>query len=175
MTHPPSLPNGFSRRLFLDMDGVLADFDTGYRQRFNCVSDKTLDNVDWSLVRATPHFYRDLPPMPDLEHLWSAVAHLSPTILTGVPISVEEAASNKREWVDKYLGKDVPMIACLSKDKRLHGRPGDVLADDWEKHKHAWLDMGGVWITHKSAADTVPRILAHFPGDAVLKQLAEGK
>jgi hypothetical protein len=142
------------------MDGVLADFDRGYRERFSRVSDKQLDNVDWALVRETPHFYRDLPPMPDMLELWHGVCHLNPIVLTGVPISVDEAASNKREWVDKHLGHDVHMIACLSKDKRLHGKPGDILVDDWEKHKHAWIDMGGVWITHTSAAATLALLTA---------------
>jgi 5'(3')-deoxyribonucleotidase len=148
------------RQLFLDLDGVLADFDTGYRERFNVVSDKALDNVDWSLVRDTPNFYRDLPPMPDMLELYHGVLNrgYSPIILTGVPTSVVEAPANKRAWVDKHLGPDVHMIACLSKDKCVHGRVGDILIDDWEKYQRLWLDMGGFWITHTGAEASLLRL-----------------
>lgn len=141
--------------LFLDLDGVLADFDVGYFQRFNLVADKVADTVDWSLVEATPQFYRDLPPMPDAMELWNSVSWLNPTILTGVPYSVPEALENKREWVARHLG-DVPMIGCKSKDKSLHMKDvGDILIDDWEKYRDVWLGRGGRWITHTSAAQSL--------------------
>lgn len=144
--------------LFVDLDGVLADFDAGYFQRFNLVADKVADTVDWDRVRDTPHFYRDLPPMHDAMDLWNAVKWLSPTILTGVPSSVPEALDNKREWVTRWLG-DVPMIGCKSKDKSLHiQRPGDILIDDWEKYKHLWLERGGRWITHVSASESLKQL-----------------
>ncbi len=148
-------------QLYLDMDGVLADFDTGYRQRFGRQSDKLLDDVDWNAVRRTPGFYRDLPPMPDLDELWDGVKHLDPIILTGVPKSVDEALDNKREWVKRWLGS-VPMVGCLSKDKCLHGKPGDVLIDDWEKHKDAWTAMGGHWITHISAKQSLADLQSYL-------------
>jgi hypothetical protein len=138
-------------RLFLDMDGVLADFDVGYGDRFGVRPSKADDNVDWKLVRRTANFYRDLPPMPDFKILWNEVRHLNPTVLTGVPKTVPEAPDNKRAWVAKHMGPDVPVICCLSREKSLHGRPGDVLIDDWTKYAHLWQAMGGTWITHTSA------------------------
>ena len=83
-------------RLFLDMDGVLADFDTGYAERFGTPASKWLDNVDWERVKATPNFFRDLPPMPDFYDLWSGVRFLSPTVLTGVPVETEESTEAPR-------------------------------------------------------------------------------
>lgn len=142
--------------VFVDMDGVLADFDKGYGERFGTTPSKADDNVDWALVRATDGFYRDLPPMPDFDELWSGLSHLNPTILTGVPKSVPEAECNKRAWVDRVIGPDQPMIACMSKAKSLHMRaPGDLLIDDWEKYRHIWEGRGGRWITHTSATRTL--------------------
>ena len=40
----------------------------------------------------------------------------------------------------------------------MHAAPGDVLIDDWEKYKSLWLDVGGVWITHRSAAETADEL-----------------
>lgn len=147
--------------LFVDMDGVLADFDTGYEQRFGTRPSKADDNVDWSLIRNTDGFYRDLPPMPDFDELWAGVEPYRPIILTGVPKSVEEAAANKRAWVDRIIGQDQPMIACASRDKSLHiQRRGDILIDDWEKYRDIWIARGGRWITHTSAASSLAFLLA---------------
>jgi hypothetical protein len=149
-------------RLFVDMDGVLADFDTGYATAFGAFGGKDADDVDWSKVSAKRGFYSSLPPMPDFEELWKAIAPYEPTILTGVPSEVPEAADNKREWAIKHVGPDVKIITCRSKEKCIHGQPGDILIDDWEKYKHLWISMGGVWITHVSASESVRLLYSHL-------------
>jgi len=148
-------------QIFVDMDGVLADFDTGYANLFGPHGGKEADDVDWEKVRKTPGFYASLPPMPDFEMLWRALEPYGPIILTGVPSSVPEALENKRAWAVKHIGPKVRMIGCKSRDKCLHGKPGDVLIDDWEKYKQCWLDMGGRWITHISAAESIWQLKEH--------------
>lgn len=146
------------RQLFVDMDGVLADFDTGYERAFGVRPSTTADNVDWAIVRARPNFYRDLPLMSDAHVLWKYVARHNPIILTGVPKSVPEAPRNKRAWVRKNIGDDVEVRCCLSKEKCLHAKPGDILIDDWEKYRHLWHAQGGVWITHLCASVTIDEL-----------------
>ncbi|CAH2600993.1 conserved protein of unknown function [Rhodovastum atsumiense] len=142
-------------KIFVDMDGVLADFDAGHVRVFGYRPDKLADNVDWQKVRAVPGFYLNLPPMPDMRELWAAVAPHDPIVLTGVPPSVREAPDNKRAWVRKYLGSHVEVRCCRSKEKCLHAAPGDILIDDWEKYKALWIGKGGRWITHTSASTTI--------------------
>lgn len=142
------------KKLFLDMDGVLADFDAGYAKAFGIEVSKEADNANWTLVRGHKGFYKNLPLMPDAMELWEFAKRYKPTILTGVPSSVAEAAANKIAWVRKHLGPDVPVIACLAREKYLHAK-GAVLVDDWEKYMHKWLAAGGEWITHKSAAESI--------------------
>lgn len=146
-------------QLFLDLDGVMADFDTGYFNLTGIRPSKVSDDVDWNLIRATPNFYRDLPPMPDFWVLWEGVWACVPIVLTGVPRSVPEAYDNKRAWVDRHLGRAVEMIGCPSKDKSLHMKaPGDILVDDWEKYKDLWVARGGRWVTHTSAASSLEQL-----------------
>lgn len=142
--------------LFIDLDGVLADLDTAYAAIAGTPPDKKLDNLDWRAVVAVPHFYANLPPMPDMETLWDYVSTWPDVvILTGVPTSVPTAAADKRAWVTRHLGAHVPMIACKSREKSLHAKAGDILVDDWDKYRRLWLKVGGIWITHTSAATSI--------------------
>jgi hypothetical protein len=147
-------------QLFVDMDGVLADFDTGHEQMLGITTSKLTDNVDWKAVRAVPGFYVNLPPMPDMHLLWAYIERHRPIVLTGVPHSVEEAPENKRAWVRKHLGSHVEVRCCQSSGKCEHAAPGDILIDDWEKYRHLWVAKGGLWITHTNAADTILQLEA---------------
>jgi len=147
-------------QIFVDMDGVLADFDSGYEAAFGVRPDKSADNVDWDAVRRREGFYAGLPPMSDMQELWDFLNRLDPApiVLTGVPRSVREAPANKIAWVRKHLG-DAEVRCCASKDKCLHAKPGDILIDDWEKYRSLWIAAGGRWITHMSASVTIDQLL----------------
>jgi hypothetical protein len=145
-------------QLFVDMDGVLADFDAHHEAVLGVRSDKRLDNVDWDRVRAVKDFYLNIPPMPDMTLLWERIERHRPIVLTGVPKDVEEAPGNKRAWVARHLGNHVEVRCCLSKEKCLQAAPGDVLIDDWEKYKSLWVGAGGVWITHRNTEETADEL-----------------
>lgn len=142
-------------QLFVDMDGVLADFDGHHAAVFGMRADKLIDNVDWSKVKGVTDFYLNIPPMSDLKVLWDFIGPLKPIVLTGVPAEVEIAADNKRAWGRRHLGAHVEVRCCLSKEKSLHARAGDILIDDWEKYRHLWEAKGGRWITHTSSENTI--------------------
>lgn len=145
--------------VFVDMDGVLADFDRHHEAVLGRRPDKRADDVDWEKVRAAGDFYLGIPPTTDMRELWDAIAHLEPIVLTGVPSSLwNEASANKRLWVARHLGPSVEVICCLAREKGLHARPGDVLIDDWEKHRALWEARGGLWVTHTSAKTTLARL-----------------
>lgn len=144
--------------LFVDLDGVLADFDKGYETLTGKRPSKATDSVDWQLVKKKPNFYRDLPEMADALTLWTYVSQRSPIILSGVPTIVPSAAQDKRLWVRKLFGPQVPVICCKSKDKSLHMSAGDVIIDDWDKYRHLWVARGGVWVTHTSADDSIAQL-----------------
>lgn len=160
-------------RLFIDMDGVLADFDGGYAAAFNepppyTVHDteaklgiKSLESLreeKWAKVRDHPKFFRNLKPMHDAHVLFNACRQYSPIILTGVPYSVPTAAEEKREWIKEHCGAHVVVITCASREKYLHGKPGDILIDDREKCGLPWIRMGGEWIVHRNAGESVVQV-----------------
>lgn len=150
-------------KLFVDMDGVLADFDRHHEEIFGTRPNKKADDVDWKRVKEHENFYAGIPPMEDMRILWAYVKRFSPTVLTGIPSSLrEEAEANKKAWIAAHLGKDVPVICCPSREKSRWGSAGDILIDDWEKHKELWIRMGGVWITHTSAVNSIYELDRHI-------------
>lgn len=84
--HPAGL------RLFLDLDGVLADFDVAAHRVLGAPPDAVAPNVMWPRIASQPDFFGTLPLMPDALELWSFAAPYSPTILTGAPRCVAPAS-----------------------------------------------------------------------------------
>jgi hypothetical protein len=142
------------KNLFVDMDGVLADFAQHHQAVFGWRPDKE-DNLDWAAVREVDDFYLNIPPMADLPLLWARIEPYRPIVLTGVPKEIAEAPTNKRAWVSKYLGPKVEVRCCQTSEKWRHAQRGDILIDDSEKYRESWVKAGGIWITHRSAEGTI--------------------
>ena len=152
-------------RLFLDADGVLADFDRG-TQRLLGMKPKAFiakhgRGAFWKRLANAKNFYGTLPKMPDAELLFDAVKHLKPTILTGLPLG-NWAAAQKVEWAAEHF-PGVPIITCMARDKHLHMHPGDVLVDDRDKHRAGYEEAGVVFVHHKNAEDSLRQLAKLFP------------
>lgn len=154
-----------SPRLFLDADGVLADFDAGARRLFGMdaarFQAKHGNREFWRRIAAAKNFYGSLPEMPDARLLLDAVAHLQPTILTGLPLG-NWAAPQKVAWAAEHF-PGVAIITCMARDKHRHMKPGDVLVDDRETHRAAYEAAGVVFVHHKSAAESLRELATIFP------------
>lgn len=143
-------------QLYVDMDGVLADFNRHYKDCFGVEVNRIQDNVDWKKFTGHKDFFLHIKPMPDFYELWNYIVQYDPIIITGVPkTNTREAVNNKIDWVDKYVPDFPSVITCRSSMKYIYCKPGDVLIDDWEKYKSKWVKAGGVWITHTSAKNTI--------------------
>ena len=152
-------------RLFLDCDGVLADFERSAVELLGMKPKAFIEKHGrgefWKRLATAPNFYGSLSEMPDARILFDAVKHLKPTILTGLPTG-SWAAPQKVEWAtDHFPG--VPIITCMAADKHLHMHPGDVLVDDREKHRAAYEEAGVVFIRHTSAGDSLTQLAKIFP------------
>src|SRR3546814_2590882 len=76
-------------QLFLDCDGVLADFDRSAEHILGMPPRAFQKRhglpAFWKRLAKAGDFYATLPLLPDARHLFQAVAHLHPIILTGCP------------------------------------------------------------------------------------------
>ena len=153
------------QKLYLDADGVLANFDEGVRRLLGMLPKeferKRGRGAFWRELAKAPGFYANLPEMPDARQLFEAVAHLKPTILTGLPLG-KWAAPQKVAWAAEHF-PGVPIITCMARDKHRHMEPGDVLVDDREDHRAAYEAHGVVFIHHRNAADSIRQLADIFP------------
>jgi 5'(3')-deoxyribonucleotidase len=152
-------------RLFLDADGVLADFDHGARKLLGIRPKEFIAKhgrgTFWKRLANAQNFYGTLPEMPDARRLFDAVKHLEPTILTGLPLG-RWAAPQKIEWAAEHF-PGVPIITCMARDKHKHMHSGDVLVDDREKHRADYEAAGVIFVHHKNAEDTLRQLAKIFP------------
>lgn len=151
--------------LFLDCDGVLADFDAGARKLLGMTpadfEARHGRGEFWKRLARAGNFYGDLPEMPDARRLFEAVKHLKPSILTGLPLG-KWAAPQKERWAAEHF-PGVPIITTMARQKHLHMEPGDVLVDDRENHRHLWEDAGGIFVHHRNAEDSLRQLAEIFP------------
>lgn len=152
-------------RLFLDADGVLADFDGGARSLLGMsprdYQSRHGTRAFWREVARAPNFYGSLPLMPDAMRLFDAVRHLRPTILTGLPLG-KWAAPQKVEWAARHF-PGVPIVTCMARDKHRHMQAGDVLVDDRETHRAAYEEHGVIFVNHRNAEDSLRQLAKIFP------------
>jgi len=137
--------------IYVDMDGVIADFD-------KYIYDRTGEHYDddaktWEFVLKVPHFYYKLDPTPYFDQLWDSIIRVGANVemLIALPrvTPIPEAKQDKLDWVTTYINKDVKVnFGPFSRDKWRHCKPGDVLIDDKPSNIAEWSDVGGFGFLH---------------------------
>jgi 5'(3')-deoxyribonucleotidase len=108
-------------RVFVDMDGVLVDFD-GYIARHGITGDE---------AKRRPGAYLDMQPIPGaIEAVRSLIGMgFEVWVATKPPTGVSYAYSDKAQWVLDYL-PELKRRIIITHDKGLLGDGGDYLCDD---------------------------------------------
>jgi hypothetical protein len=154
--------------VFLDLDGVMADFEGYFESHFGFRHDSVSDKEMWRLIDAHENFFGSLPPLPGAltfcDTLYDSWGGL-PIILTACPrTNYFKAAIQKRDWVHNHISKRLHVLPVMGgKNKCLFMKQrGDVLIDDFEKNIVPWREMGGVGIVHTSFEDTLAKLKEVF-------------
>lgn len=159
-----SQPNEPGRTLYVDLDGVMADFDGAFPAVFGLDHRSLADEEMWGHINSHASFFRDLPPMAGAIEFFRSIEHLNPVILTACPKSnYAHVAAQKRAWVREHLSQTclvLPVMGGRHKPLFMH-QPGDILIDDWGKNCAAWTEAGGVAIKHEGDWAETRVALAH--------------
>ena len=154
------------KRIFLDMDGVLADFNLGVETLTGTPfpnTDQGHNDYDERKEELTnKRLFRMLPPMPDMYDLIAYVRH------TGLPWEILTAAGvvnrelvvwDKQEWIKEFVSPSVVVTCTMTgSQKGMFAIEGSVLVDDRQKNLDAWEKHGGIGILHTSAEDTINQL-----------------
>jgi 5'-nucleotidase len=152
-----------TRRLFLDLDGVLANFDSHFLDEFGMTSGSTPDDRLWAYINAHGSFFYDLPVYDGTREFMDKLIFMGhwPIILTACPKSnYHHVARQKKAWVrDKlgYLGMVLPVMGGANKGMFLQDK-GDFLIDDMERNCKAWEAEGGRAILHTDLSDSYKKL-----------------
>ena len=154
--------------IFCDLDGVLVDFDKGYKD-LTGVTTKYADSqgkeVFWGTFKnslkdkdiSEYEYWKDLEWMPDGQSLWSFIKNYDPYILSA-PTRDPESKTGKKVWVSDHLGKVKGLILVYAYKKPEYSGKNRILIDDRAQTIKEWRSKGGIGILHTSTSDTIEKL-----------------
>ena len=160
------LEQDLSRIIYVDLDGVLVDFDNGFKSisggidKINYIKKNGIENF-WKLINSNGEkWWESLDWMPDGTKLWSAIKNKNIKILTsGSTRNTGTMAINgKKKWVADHLGPIETIVVNKSHEKQKYARVGDILIDDLSSNISEWTVKKGTGILHRNADDTINKL-----------------
>jgi len=156
-------------KIFLDLDGVMADFIKGIKKivpdysEADYESDPKYRKQMWDVIKEYSanggKLWGELDLMPDAMVLWDYISSSDGLeILTASGNPKYGAGEQKREWVPKHLGGVKINLVRKSSEKAAYAAPNHILIDDMPKSIDPWVKAGGIGILHTSAADTINKL-----------------
>lgn len=150
--------------IYLDLDGVQADFDKGARQVLGmepqAFEAQYGSEEFWARISNVPNFYYNLPKMADVQLLWDFVDSVDQSAtLTALPRTFPEVADHqKRRWVWTHRPAMRVFSVIGALNKKAYAGDGGILIDDRADIKPGWEAEGGKFILHTSAKDTIRQL-----------------
>ena len=137
--------------LFLDMDGVIADFDLGVNLLYPGLDTKGDHLRDYEersrlvdeICEANPLIFHDLPPIPDALESVNQLFPLFDVYFLSTPMwNVPDSFTGKRIWLEKHFGDLATKKLILTHRKDFV--MGDFLVDD--RYKNGSAEFKGEFI-----------------------------
>lgn len=164
--------------LYLDMDGVQADFFGAWAKRNNVDHWKAIQNKEDEInqlanssEKQVYDFFRDLKPLRGgLQIIAWLRKHNIPFTVLSAPLRgpySQASIQAKKDWLDEYNpGTSGDAIFTAAKYK--YAKDGDkvnVLVDDFGPYLQKWRDAGGIAVKHEdefevpnSAEETIKQL-----------------
>lgn len=149
-------------KIYVDMDGVLTDFDEQFLRMFKKTSTQVHkeggDAHFWSVVeKGGLKFWSEMPWMRGSRKFWSYVKQFNPTILSAPARSLPDSPKGKKIWVKRELG-GVPLILKRARNKKDYADENSILIDDNMDNISGWKGAGGIGILFKSPEQAIKEL-----------------
>ena len=149
-------------KVYVDLDGVLADFEGAVEERFGKTMDEMSKGELWGRIKhyndqKEPWFY-SLPKMQDADQLWDFLQKNfeQVEILTASGSTPKDAPGQKKAWVGDHLDYQTKAnVVGAAGEKAAFAKPNTILIDDRDKAVNPFIAAGGMAILHTSAAKTI--------------------
>jgi 5'(3')-deoxyribonucleotidase len=163
--------------VYLDMDGVLADFFGEWSKLAGVNHYKDINNPEQSLqlVRDHPTFWIDLPLLPNARSLVKTVIEkYGEYRICSTPLAGDERSKpGKIAWIKKHFSDMPPVEIVLTHskaDRALGDGAPNILVDDYGVNISKWRAAGGIGIKYDdSAFPQVAQILTSIAKSGVVK------
>lgn len=146
---------------FLDMDGVLANFNKRAKEILGDDFEKCDNNYAWNTLVNYQDLYLDLEPMEDAFLLFDLLKNKDLKILTAIPSKAKfnYSQQHKIEWMKKHFNfHGEVLFGPYSKDKQLYAKNNHVLIDDNILNIKQWVNKKGIAIHHINTENTIKNL-----------------
>lgn len=158
-------------KIYLDMDGVLADFNRGVKELCGMepldqqtATDEETDRL-WEAISQVDHYYDRLEQLPGAADLLLTLIRKYGDrceVLTAIPKpkrNVKNANTDKKKWMERHFGSDIKVnIVFRAEKKNFCTGEDSILIDDYQANIDEWVSYGGTGILFTDAATVMQRL-----------------
>jgi len=178
---------GQTSEIYVDMDGVLADFFGEWAKVMKVDHYSKIDNVDINValqkIRDTNDFWLNLPMLPQAKKLLSLIKKVKGSYnICSSPLADDpNSEPHKREWIKKNLSFFPPKEVIITSNKPKYATQSDgtpnILIDDFGKNVNAWEAAGGEGFKYKDHKfeRTAKELQQHMNEPANERELSKGE
>jgi len=146
------------KKIYFDLDGVLADFQWQVQAKFSIkdIGQFIKDNSQsafWSkLTKAGEEFWSS---MPQTKHGWDlvvwAIKNQIPYEILTAPTRDKSSRTGKAKWVKQNVNSKTAVNFAAAHKKQEFAAPGMVLIDDKPETIDQWNAAGGIGLLYKDS------------------------
>ena len=143
-------------KVYLDMDGVIADFFSSAIKLADCEHSHWRDmehrDIQRALkkVRKTPGFFKTIPAFPMANTLVACINNIAGeySILSSPLTSYENCGAEKTEWIENNI--HIQPVEIIISDNKPQYAQGNILIDDYGYNCRKWEEAGGFAIKYQA-------------------------
>ena len=129
--------------IFLDLDGVLADFDRHLTKAYQKANGRPdFDKLDYA-------WWTSMPPTAGAKEFYAFCTSQAETRFLTSPVMSPDCFAGKAQFVTDFTGDKFALTKLIiATDKELIAAPNRILIDDSQSKVDRWLKAGGSAVLH---------------------------